>query len=66
VKFAARKWPDVECHDEVVEALKATVEKKTAALLGNWTPEADDDEDDEDEYGPVPKKAKRVDDDDDD
>jgi recombination protein RecA len=45
-KFTARKWPDVACHDAVVAALKAKVEKNTTALLGNWVPDEDDDEDD--------------------
>ena len=60
-KFAARNWPNVECHDAVVAELKRRVEDKTKALLGSWKLESD--EDDDEEYGPTPKKAKRDDDD---
>lgn len=64
-KFRARDWPKVDCHDEVVAALKTTVEDKTKALLGNWKPVPDDDdEDDDEEYGPAPSGKKKVDDDD--
>lgn len=46
-KFRRRQWPNVDFHDEIVEKVKAKVEKAQEDALTGWKP--DDDEEDEDD-----------------
>lgn len=65
-KFQRREWPDQSFYQEVVDKVKAALDKETQDLLGSWQPPKDDDEEDDDEFTDERPKRKKVEEEDDD